>query len=79
MSKNRFATYILDRISPFDTISVQSFELVFDIIASIFNDYYHQDKKHDVGEEISPGIYLEKHDNHFEVLSIHGSCSKKLL
>ncbi|ASA21254.1 hypothetical protein [Paenibacillus donghaensis] len=78
LSKNRFATYILDGIRPFDTISVQSFGLVFDIIVSIFNDYYHQDKKHAVGEEISPGIYLEKPDNHFEVLSIHGSCSKKV-
>lgn len=78
LSKSRFATNILDGTSPFDTISVQSFELVFDIIVSIFNDYYHQDKKHVVGEEISPGIYLEKPDNHFEVLSIHGSCSKKV-
>ncbi|TCM92709.1 hypothetical protein EV294_10897 [Paenibacillus sp. BK033] len=78
LSKNRFANYILDGVRPFDTISVQSFELVFEIIVNIFEKYYHQDKKYAVGEEISPGIYLEKHDDYFEVLSIHGSCSKEI-
>lgn len=74
LSKNRFAEHILNEIKPYNSVSVESFGLIFDVLEQIFEEYY-RSKDHKA-VEISPGVYMEDHGQ-FKVLSLHSSLSAK--
>lgn len=58
LTKNAFAENILNKTKPFDTISVDNFKLVFDILLKIQNSSLNKI----VPIEISENVYLEEYD-----------------
>ncbi|WP_057759631.1 hypothetical protein [Cytobacillus praedii] len=67
LTKNSFALNILNKVKPFDKISVETFKLFFDVLIEIEKDY---NNRNDDSMEISDGVYLKKYDDK-SVLHIH--------
>lgn len=68
LSKNDFAENIFNKNEKFANINFNNFRLIFDCVERIFKEY---NMKTDMGEEISPGVYLEKSKDGFENMLIY--------
>lgn len=60
LTKNYFASYILNKVEPFDKISTTTFSLVLDVLTEIQKDSFN---RIDDSIRISTGVYLKKYEN----------------
>lgn len=79
LSKNQFSNYILEKTPPFDSMNIDSFKIVFDIITDIYTEYEY-DRNSNTSKnftEISKGIKLNIHENGFQDLYLYISLTKE--